>query len=141
MAEKYKLSAEHEALLEGLDVTPQDPELTAKKIQLIRDYFSVIILERQINMAQTTSLPTYVKYNISMPTEQTLAGLNDIEIESLLDRFADYEKLKKTNKDFNSDPHNVIALQINNIVTRKLGGKRTRRKKQKRRTKKLKRRS
>jgi len=119
----------------------EDQKLRPKKIQLIRDYFSVIILEREFNMAEKRSLTTDVRYNISMPTEQTLAGLNDIEIESLLHWFAEYEKLKKTNKNFNSAQHNVIALKINEIVTHKLGGKRTRRKKQKRRTKKLKRRS
>ena len=132
---EYTLTPEDEARLEAFDDAPPDSKLRPKKIELIHDYFRVIILQRQIYIAEHTSLPANLKYNISLPTTEKLNKLNDAAIEALLNHFSAYEKLKITEPNLVSAEHNQIILKINDIVTPTPGGgKKTRRKRAKRHT-------
>jgi len=135
--DRLDITADDQKRLDDLDAKPRDVKLRPKKIELIHDYFRVIILQRQIYISEKNkSLTTDLKFNISLPTLDKLQTLNDEEIDALLDDFTAYEKLKQTDKNLVSPEHNKFLLKINNIVTKPTAGgkKRTRRKRAKRRT-------
>ncbi len=130
--------AKEMANIEQAKKAPLDPTTKMKKRQLILDYLEVINIERKFYIAQHSS-PSGVNYFISIPSLNTLTRLSDTVIESILDELGSYQQLKKLDENLVSDSHNKVILTINGLVTKLSAGKKSRRKKQKRRTKKLKR--